>query len=136
MGHSHSSDFPLKVWLYTMALSPILFLLMVNKFNINELLKNSSSLIPLIIIGFAISLPALFLFWTFYKIIQKLPINYLLKKLILLSIGFFLITTTFHIITSAPLYYFVFDRYFMPSYYYASFILFTLIFEINKIEVS
>lgn len=92
-------NFPYKVWLTTILLSPILIITgyaIYNSARLTEIVEAYPMILLMILFGFGLSLPALFLFQLLYKELTDSPIRAVYKKGIFAIAGTNLIYITFY----------------------------------------
>jgi hypothetical protein len=91
--------YSLKVWLTSVGLAPVLFLLVEHFFG-NQVSVNEAplELVYLIVFGFLSSIPSFFLFWLFSIVSVKIGENWLIQRLIISVVGVFFTFLPFYIL--------------------------------------
>lgn len=135
MGCTISKKYPLKVWVLTIFVAPVLFMLPIggtDSVNFIDFIKDAPILLIMILMGSLFSLPALILYWLLYDKLNGLNINLLITKLILILFGALLIYLTFFLIDRRSFGHFNLQALTFPNSYFLTLTIFTLVFKIRK----
>ncbi len=101
MNKAIDNTYPIKVWLYTVFLSPVVyFIIQCIKTNtgLNNLLAGSSGILYRMGVGALLSLPALWAYWRIFKKLRNTNQTGWLKKTIMGVAGVALIFISFYLI--------------------------------------
>jgi hypothetical protein len=101
MEQSLNSSYPLKTWLFTILVSPFLFILILGIYNsstLSQIIESIPLLFYMNVFGLVLSLPSLFLFWLLFKELKSSSRSIWLKKLLLSLVGIVFIWITFYLL--------------------------------------
>ena len=94
-------NYPVKVWFFTISVSPLILVLALwfyNSRKLSEIITGVPLLMLFFFFGLVVSLPALFLFWLSYRVLQSKAWKGLIWKLIFSLLGISLVWITFFIL--------------------------------------
>jgi hypothetical protein len=90
-----------KVWLFTIIVSPLLIALilgvLINDSNLNSIVSSYEMIFVMIIVGLLCSIPAMLIFWLIKRSLKN-KFSYLIEKIILSIYAFLSVWFTFYIV--------------------------------------
>jgi hypothetical protein len=90
-----------KVWLFTIIVSPLLIALilgvLINDSNLNSIVSSYEMIFVMIIVGLLCSIPAMLIFWLIKRSLKN-KFSYLIEKIILSTYAFLSVWFTFYIV--------------------------------------